>query len=68
MSHSFEYPCIIPPPWYGLLSTVVVLSLALFFPIPQKKRICRMVSAMKIRLVPDVEVLPLNYGGSFALL
>ena len=27
-----------------------------------------MVSSMKIRLVPDVEVLPVDYGGSFALL
>jgi hypothetical protein len=56
MSQSFDYHCIISFPWYDLLSTVVVLSLALFFPIPQKQRICQMVSSMKIRLVPDVEV------------
>jgi hypothetical protein len=26
------------------------------------------VSSMKIRLVPDVKILPMEYGGSFALL
>lgn len=60
MSQSFDYPCIIPSPWYDLLSTVVVLSLALFFLIPQKQKLVQIVSSMKIRLVPADKSLPVE--------
>ncbi len=55
MSHFLDYPCIIPSPWYDLLSMVVGTQSCFIFPPPQKQKLVQIMSSLRIELVPVVE-------------